>query len=75
MIVRLILILLVLWAVYGLVRQVRGAAQRRDGQPANKAKTGEMVRCDHCGTHVPAENAIISDSGTYCCEEHHRQHR
>lgn len=75
MIARLILILLVLWLLFSLARYLQRLGRQRDGNPASPVKTGKMVQCDYCGTHLPAENAITDKSGTYCCEEHRRQHR
>jgi len=74
MIARLILILLVLWLLFSLARYIQRLGRTRDGKPASSVKTGRMVQCDHCGTHLPAENAIIDESGSYCCEEHRRLH-
>ena len=29
-----------------------------------------MVRCKHCGTHVPAKQAVLEGDDWYCCQEH-----
>lgn len=29
-----------------------------------------MQRCDRCGLHVPAREAIAGKSGVYCSQEH-----
>jgi len=31
---------------------------------------GAMVRCAHCGVHVPRAEAITRAGATYCCEAH-----
>lgn len=34
-----------------------------------------MLPCAHCGTHVPASEAVISSSGAvFCSREHRLQH-
>lgn len=70
MILRLLLILLLVWAAYRAVKYLRGPDHQSTdsrGEPTN------MVRCDYCGTHVPANAAIRTSSGNYCCPEHERQ--
>jgi len=75
MIARLILILAVLWLLFSLARYIQRLGRQRGGKPASPVKTGRMVQCNTCGTHLPAESAIVDESGTYCCEDHRRQHR
>lgn len=40
------------------------AATRRDAKA--------MVRCRHCGLHLPRDEAIAGDDGPYCSEAHRR---
>lgn len=43
-------------------------SRRREGEPE------PMVRCAHCGVHVPASEAFVTASGAvFCSEEHSRQ--
>lgn len=70
MILRLILILLVLWGAYKIIKLVRNMNRK---PVENKTRTGLMVACDYCGTHVPGENAIRTASGVYCSTEHLEQ--
>ncbi|MEZ5542464.1 MAG: PP0621 family protein [Pseudomonadota bacterium] len=34
------------------------------------AKTGQMVRCAHCGMYVPQHEACMQDGVSYCSAEH-----
>lgn len=34
-----------------------------------------MLRCQACGTYIPASEASISAQASYCSEEHRRQHQ
>lgn len=34
----------------------------------------EMVRCAHCGVHLPRSESITSQSKFFCCDEHRRKH-
>jgi len=44
-------------------------ARPSDPQPSDKGAEA-MVRCKHCGIHVPARNAILEGDDWYCCPEH-----
>jgi uncharacterized protein len=35
----------------------------------------KMVRCDHCGLHVPEHEAILDQGRRYCSPEHQQQDR
>ena len=71
-----------LWALIALAvvlwfLQAKKAARR---QARNSAKAGapaeveQMVRCAHCGTHVPASESVSFAGVSFCCEEHRRLH-
>jgi uncharacterized protein len=68
--------LLVTW----LMRGKKAAPRSSPGysRPAAEASgnTAEaMVRCAHCGLHVPQSEAIMLSSGTgFCSDEHRRLH-
>ena len=43
--------------------------QRKPAPPANTVPQ-EMVRCAHCGMHLPASEAVPGKKGLYCGPEH-----
>lgn len=46
---------------------------RPDGSAAvkgNDANAEPMVRCAHCGIHMPRSEAVLSDGKTWCSTEH-----
>jgi uncharacterized protein len=57
----LVVVLLVLWLVRRLLRS---------HQPPHREISSRMVRCEHCGLHVPADEAVWGDHKSYCCEAH-----
>ena len=61
------------FAVFALVWGVRLLWRRphlpREGPPR---RVGRMVRCEHCGLHVPREEAVSSGDHHYCSEDHRR---
>jgi uncharacterized protein len=72
MIFRLLLILLLIWAIYKLIQLFRHTGKQR---AENGVEPERMLKCDYCGTHIPANEAIRSSSGTYCCAQHRDQDR
>ncbi|WP_043698444.1 PP0621 family protein [Tepidimonas taiwanensis] len=40
--------------------------------PAQAAAPAPMVRCRHCGVHLPAADAVRGALGPYCSDEHRR---
>jgi len=48
----------------------RPATGTRSGTP----RLAEMVRCAHCGMHLPAADALCDRAGhPYCCDAHLRE--
>jgi uncharacterized protein len=64
----LVLIVLVVLAVWFIRRALRRL------QPSDKplVKEGELVRCAHCGVHLPRSEARQAEGVLYCSEEHAR---
>ncbi|WP_018232365.1 PP0621 family protein [Thioalkalivibrio thiocyanodenitrificans] len=59
-------VVLVFLIVRTLVRKPLGHS-RPEKRPL---PSGNMVRCDYCGLHVPDEEALLSDGRRYCSQEH-----
>ena len=68
----LVLIILVVLAVWLVRRALRRL--RQDDAPVLRqgAKEGELVRCAHCGVHLPRAEAREARGVLYCSEEHAR---
>jgi len=67
-------VLLAVWLWRSGRRDHRGPD--RPAPPASPPPPGdpqEMVRCAHCGVHLPRSDAVIGRIGYYCSPEH-RQH-
>jgi uncharacterized protein len=64
MLVLVALIVLAVWLVRRALRAPRG--------PAPLAKEGELVRCAHCGLHLPRAEAREAAGALYCSDEHAR---
>ena len=71
----LVVFLVVAVALWALSKRSRGGRGRR-GEPAEAAaperarQAQDMVRCAHCGLHLPAADAVQAGASTYCSAEH-----
>ena len=63
----LVLVLLVVLAVWLVRRALRAPRSRTP-----LVKEGELVRCAHCGVHLPRAEAREAAGALYCSEEHAR---
>lgn len=45
---------------------------RQTGARPGAAQPDTMVRCRHCGVHLPAADAVRGGLGPYCSDEHRR---
>lgn len=73
MLIKLLLIAFGVWVVYRILKNY-GRSVRQDQAPP--AGTGEdMVRCAHCGVHLPRSEAIASQGEFYCTNEHRQLHQ
>ena len=71
-----LVIVIVLWWMWG--RGERGAPAARSARPeprgrrdGGEAAPESMVRCAHCGVHLPRSDALPApDGAVYCCAPH-----
>ena len=71
--IRILLIALVAWL---LLRMLKNWANKKN--LSRKKTPGEiqtMVPCEHCGLHIPKNEALQSDNRYYCSQEHLRLHQ
>ncbi|HQQ69348.1 MAG TPA: PP0621 family protein [Alicycliphilus sp.] len=66
-----LIVLAVIAVVYALWRSQRAAppSQRPATRP-RPAAPQEMVRCAHCGVHLPRGEALEHGGHSYCCRAH-----
>jgi uncharacterized protein len=62
---RLFLMLAIALVVYLLIRSYRKNVPQQD-----KTVTEDMVRCEHCGVHLPKGESILAGGNFFCCAEH-----
>ena len=70
--IRILLIALVVWL---LLRMLKNWANQQVAPKKAKPQIETVVRCQHCGLHIPKQEAIQSDNKYYCSQEHLRHHK
>ncbi|WP_339511530.1 PP0621 family protein [Pseudomonas sp. RL_15y_Pfl2_60] len=68
---RLLLVLAIAATVYWLWRRYIRA--RNAAKPVAPGKPEPMVRCAHCGVHLPREHAKNNGPQWFCSTEHLKQ--
>lgn len=48
------------------------AKDKPAGAPSPSAVSEHMVRCAHCGIHLPQSDAMLIEGNTWCTQEHAR---
>lgn len=66
MLLRIILLVLMAWIAYQLIRKF--IAPKISNKP--KGQFEAMVSCSHCGLHLPQRDAVHKAGRYYCCQEH-----
>ena len=72
---RVILLTLGIAALVWLLRRAfvsDADRNRRGGREAGDVSVDELVRCAHCGVHVPRIDAQTQDGRHFCSREHAR---
>lgn len=65
----LVLVVLVIAAVWLIRRALRSPREPGAG-PRGRAVPGELVRCAHCGVHLPRTEARAAAGALYCSDQH-----
>jgi len=66
---RLLLVIAVVGVVYLLVRSYRNNSAY-DSEDSDGTVTEDMVRCAHCGVHLPKSESTLSGEKYFCGKDH-----
>lgn len=69
--IRILIIALLVWLVLRMIKKQLDLYKARKASE-NPEQIGTMVRCQHCGLHIPKQEAIESANLYYCSQEHRR---
>lgn len=72
---RLLFLLAIVVLVYLLIRSYRSRVRGKDVPGDEKALAEDMVRCAHCGVHLPKGESIHADEEFFCGAAHRDAHR
>ncbi len=72
---RLLLLIIAIVGIFLAVRTlVRSTGEQRrvqrDEPPERLRESGAMVRCAHCGVHIPEDQAVHRGEDRYCSPQH-----
>lgn len=71
----LVLVVLAVVAIWLVRRALVHASRAKQGsapQAASPSTQGDLVKCAHCGTHLPLAEARAVGDRVYCSDEHAR---
>lgn len=66
--------IVVFWALRPAKRRPDPVSEARRPEPKRTEHTEAMLCCDHCGTYIPASEAVVAAGAVFCCEEHRIRH-
>ena len=69
---RLLFFIVVMVVVYRLLKSYRKQLSSEEEIAPSEAE--DMVRCVHCGVHLPKREGIMAGNEYYCSEAHRRAH-
>jgi len=69
---KLLTIVLGLLLAYWILKRFGKAIARRD-EPSAPAAGEDMVRCLHCGVHLPRSESIMEGGKFFCSPEHRKR--
>jgi uncharacterized protein len=68
-----LIVVFFIWAIRSYRRAIK--KQREEARKESSSIEGEdMVRCIHCGVHLPRSESIASEGKFFCSDEHRRLH-
>ncbi len=70
---RLLFFVVVIAVVYWLLKSYSKQLSKEDGEDTPR-QAEDMVRCVHCGVHLPKHESILAGNEYYCSEAHRRAH-
>ena len=71
---RLLFWIVLIFAAVWLWRKFKApAAANQSSRPAREQDAAPMVRCAHCGVHLPRDRALSVQQQWYCSQAHLEQ--
>lgn len=68
--IRLIVIGLIIWLLYRAFQRMLSKPDTGQKSSPEEKTSHRMVKCAHCGIHIPQDEALKRDEHDYCSPEH-----
>ena len=69
--IRLITYALLIWIVWTMIRNWLAKQQQKSDSAAQARKAvPKVVKCRYCDLHLPEEEALTNEAGTFCSKSH-----
>ena len=69
--IRLLILAAVIYLVWSAIKALLPAASSRNSDDNDNNQAPQLMRkCEQCGVHVPADQAIVHQGHYFCCEAH-----
>jgi len=52
-------------------QRIRAFRAKQEQEDAHTQPEEPMVKCQHCGTHLPQKEAIVNEQGEIFCSQQH----
>lgn len=73
--VKLLFFALVALAAWQVFRRINRSETPTSLNAAKTSAGEDMVRCAHCGVHLPRSEAVMSNGEFFCSAEHMKAHQ
>lgn len=70
---KIFLLVIAAFVVYWYIKSYGRKIQKPDAPKSEGAE--DMVRCAHCGVHLPKSESILSLGNYFCSDEHRALHK
>jgi uncharacterized protein len=68
-----LIIVFFFWVIRSYRRAIKKQREEAHKEPSS-IEGEDMVRCVHCGVHLPRSESIASEGKFFCSDEHRRLH-
>ena len=71
----LIIAVLVYWIIKTRSPEETQTPDENQAENETPKSLEEMVRCAHCGVHLPRSESVTSQGEFFCCNDHRLEHK
>ncbi|WP_090960109.1 PP0621 family protein [Nitrosospira sp. Nsp18] len=68
-----LIVVFFIWVIRSYRRAIKKQGEEARKEPSS-IEGEDMVRCIHCGVHLPRSESIVSEGKFFCSDEHRRLH-